>query len=252
MQEPPMPPTFQRQIDDLIEIVGRAFSEPASQTLVDRLTDSAKSVLSHEDDDEAAEPCLREFNSLLSEWLQYIADHHPVVFQSLGERALRDILHGMLFPDSVHELRVRTLPGYPEQPLWVLLAESDVESLRAKLSTGQLWLNVTDLTIEQHRELWGLISYQQQLVLGKQPDRGGRPTGSKSAARARVIEQMRQAPSLPDVEIYQLGLRAGLWKDDGSYYDHPERNKSRVIRLRQAADVRKHGKKKRSINRRDG
>ncbi len=119
------------------------------------------------------------------------------------------------------------------------MSDDDVQSVRQEMSPGQAWVNATDLTAEQYRELWGLISFQQQAALGRELREGGRPPGSLGERRAEVIEAMRQHPDWSDVEIFNVGRDAGLWLDDGHYYQNEPRNRKRVQTLRRRAGIRK-------------
>lgn len=108
------------------------------------------------------------------------------------------------------------LPGLPGRPVWLLLYERDVEAMRAETQPGQVWVNVTDLDLDQDRELWGVISYQQQR-LGKPLGKPGRP--------GLTNEECIEAARLKDDEGWthtEIGKRFG-WPLQANVWRKPQR-----------------------------
>ena len=136
----------------------------------------------------------------------------------------------LLFP-----LRARAVPGYEGRPLWLLQRAADVEAFKRYVAPGQVWVDVSELTGEQFRNLWGLVSAQQQMGLGRRRKRAGRAKGSPSGPRQEFVEVVRQHPDWTAPQIYEAAVARGL-RDD-AYNENPETNRQWVRRLRRDAGV---------------
>ena len=240
-RQPEVSPTFRLQLDNILEVAGAAFRDPEVMAAMAEARHAAEGLRDASEHDPEAESLARQILELCKRAAQLLIDCEPGLKNTLGEALVLNLVIAGVFPEAGQHLplRLHGIPGFPDRAVRVLLSDDDVQSVRQGMNLGQVWVNATDLTADQYRELWGLISFQQQEALGRELNEGGRPPGSLEEKRARVIEAMRQHPDWSDVEIFNAGRQAGLWPDDGHYYQNGPSNRKRVQTLRRRAGIRK-------------
>ena len=236
---PRVPPTFRRQLTALPPLLEEAMADPlvaeplaSAREMAGRFTETAA-----EDGEDAWVAIVGQIESAL----ERIAENHAEVLRIFGRGALYKLLLDAAFDldRAPAALRLKSLPGYPDRPVWLIRSEGDAAAMRDAVQPGQVWVNATDLSDTQYRDLWGVVSYNRQAGLGREVPRGGRPPGSVDDARAAVIALLRENREWSNREIYDAGLRAGLWADSEPYDPDVSRLKKRVRQLRKQAGVHK-------------
>lgn len=159
----------------------------------------------------------------------------PDLADALGAPQLWNLCRSLVVQDPLADLRARTVPGYPGRPLWLLNSVESRDAFLRYLAPGQIWVEATQLTRDQYEQLWGLVRYQQEAGLGRSPDVGGRPRGTRSAARQELIDVVHRHPDWTDRKIFSAGLTHG--QRSGSWTDNPDAHRAWVRRIRKGASV---------------
>ena len=226
---------FRRQQSAVVELVRQVVADPVVEAALARLAGVIRQM-ERSDDRTVAEKLKPVLAGSVRDLLIAVASTKPELIAVLGPEQLVDLALIANWEEPVAQpaLRLRELPGIPGHVLWTLVNDDDSDELKRVLDRGQVWLNVTDLNEQQYRELWGAISYQQQR-LGKKPGSRGRRAGSRTPAREALVRAARRHPEWTRGQIYAEGLKRGVWRDDGPYASHPERNRGRVRRIKDRA-----------------
>lgn len=228
-------PILERQVAALGELIDRVFEDPEVQSFIMELNREISRVHL------AVAPATREkLEADLLRRLPKLADrmieHMPELDAHFGRDALADYLLLLVAPDRhVGQIRFRGPVGYQGQPVHVLRDRAATVAFTQSVTAGQIWVNATQLTEELYRELWALISYQQQAEGLRTPGPIGRPAGSRSRPRQTLVELVRHHPEWDKATIYQEGLSLGAWDDDGPYAVDSKRNWARANRIMKSA-----------------
>lgn len=231
--QPSVSPVFKRQLNEAGEPLRDAFAHPQVSA---KLAEAIGLAVRLQQDDKTPGLAAKFVNAVESV-IALVRELRPAILQLLDEKGLRNLLMGLLVEEGegLPPLRFTGLPGYSGRPVWVLISDRDVAALARELKPGQIWVNATQLDHDSYFGLWGLVSYQIQR-LGKEHRQRGRRPGATSRLRAAVATEIKANPGLTYAAIYSLALERGLWADDGSYYNHVDRNRKRILRLKGLAD----------------
>lgn len=232
-------PTSRQQLKQFGAMLGEALNDPE---VLEKVRLAADAYLKLEESAANDEGTLEEEERLADVVIDscraasdLVERRHPEFSSLLGEHGIQPLLFRLFSADEGgFPIRLAGVPGFEGRPIMTLFDANDVRAMRRELRPGQVWVNASKLDHDKYFKLWSLVSLQRQ-ALGEVLKPPGRRAGSMSLARLELANEIKAAPSLTYADIYDRGVKLGVWPDDGSYYEHPERNRKRILRLKELA-----------------
>ena len=181
-RRPKPSPTARRQLDEMAELVRACFDDPAVAAPLVQIRGAAARFGRARSDATRTKQTIALVKAVGDAAVATV-QRHPELVQALGPGLLLQLLltRGVAADLLPARLRLHGAPSQPDRNPWLLIDAGDVAALRRLLQPGQIWVDATSLTMEEYRELWGLVTFNQQAGLGRQPKPGGRPRGSTVA-----------------------------------------------------------------------
>lgn len=127
--------------------------------------------------------------------------------------------------------RVGDIPGIPGRIVWAILDDADVDTLRAAIAPGQVWIRGDLVKSDEWPTVRSFAMDAAERTIGNvRPP--GRRKGSRTALRDELVTVVRANPNMTDHEIDRQAVGSGLWEDRTGDHDTVRK---RIARLRKDA-----------------